>query len=60
LIATAVGLLAAIPASIFYNYFVAHIGEIASAIELFGDEFEGDLGQLAKSGQTLGPWIRER
>lgn len=59
LIATAVGLLAAIPASVFYNYFATHIGEISSAIELFADDFEGDLGQIAASGKTLGPWIRE-
>ena len=56
LIATAVGLLAAIPASIFYNYFVTHIGEISSAIELFADEFEGDMAQLAATGKTLDLW----
>ena len=59
LIATAVGLLAAIPASIFYNYFVTHIGEITSAIELFADDLEGDLAQIAAAGKTLGPWIQE-
>ncbi len=60
LIATAAGLLAAIPASIFYNYFVAHIGEISSAIELFADEFEGDLAQFVATGKALGPWIGGR
>jgi biopolymer transport protein TolQ len=59
LIATAIGLLAAIPASIFYNYFVTHIGEITSAIELFADEFEADLTQLAATEKALGQWIRE-
>jgi len=59
LIATAVGLLAAIPASIFYNYFVTHIGEITSAIELFAEDLEGDLAQIGAAGKTLGPWIQE-
>jgi biopolymer transport protein TolQ len=42
LIATAVGLLAAIPASIFYNVFVARLRELQGAIELFGAEVEED------------------
>jgi biopolymer transport protein TolQ len=59
LIATAVGLLAAIPASIFYNYFVAQIGEIVSAVELFASELEGDLAHQAASGKSLDPWTLE-
>ncbi len=43
LIATAVGLFAAIPATIFYNLFVARLRELDAAIELFGDELQGDL-----------------
>ncbi len=43
LIATAIGLFAAIPATIFYNLFVARLRELHRAIELFGDELLGDL-----------------
>ncbi len=42
LIATAVGLLAAIPASIFYNVFVAHLRELQGAIDLFSAEVRDD------------------
>ena len=42
LIATAVGLLAAIPATIFYNTFVARLRELHEAISLFGAELEED------------------
>jgi biopolymer transport protein TolQ len=59
LIATAVGLLAAIPASVFYNYFVAFIGEITSAIELFAEELEADLSHQAATGESLEPWTLE-
>ncbi|MDJ0787148.1 MAG: MotA/TolQ/ExbB proton channel family protein [Myxococcota bacterium] len=43
LIATAIGLLAAIPATIFYNVFVARLRELRQAIDLFEAELEGDL-----------------
>ena len=46
LIATAVGLFAAIPATIFYNYFVGELRGIATAIDLFTGEFESDLRTL--------------
>jgi biopolymer transport protein TolQ len=46
LIATAVGLFAAIPATIFYNYFVGELRGIATAIDLFTGEFESDLRRL--------------
>ena len=59
LIATAIGLLAAIPASIFYNYFVAHIGEITSAIELFASELGDDLSHQVANGKSLDPWTLE-
>lgn len=42
LIATAVGLLAAIPASIFYNVFVARLRELHAAIDLFSTEVQED------------------
>lgn len=47
LIATAIGLFAAIPATIFYNSFVARLDEIAEGIDLFRSDFEGDLDVLA-------------
>lgn len=43
LIATAIGLFAAIPATIFYNVFVARLREQREAIDLFAAELEGDL-----------------
>ncbi len=46
LIATAVGLLAAIPATIFYNIFVARIDNIRAEIDLFCEEFAEDVAKL--------------
>jgi biopolymer transport protein TolQ len=46
LIATAIGLLAAIPAAIFYNIFVADVAELQSSIELFRVEFSEDLARM--------------
>jgi biopolymer transport protein TolQ len=43
LIATAVGLLAAIPATIFYNHFVGELRGLTAAIDLFAADCEGDL-----------------
>jgi biopolymer transport protein TolQ len=48
LIATAVGLFAAIPATIFFNVFVGRAEAIKSAIDLFRDEFTTDLGGMAR------------
>ena len=47
LIATAIGLFAAIPATIFYNSFVARLDALAEQIDLFRGEFEDDLDRLA-------------
>jgi len=47
LIATAVGLFAAIPATIFYNIFVGQLRGITAAIDLFVAEYEGDLRRMA-------------
>ena len=49
LIATAVGLFAAIPATIFYNIFVGQMRGLREAIELFGAEYEGDLRRTASA-----------
>jgi len=51
LIATAVGLFAAIPATIAYNYFSARLNGITSSIGLFSAEYEGDLRRLAGVAQ---------
>jgi biopolymer transport protein TolQ len=55
LIATAVGLFAAIPATIFYNYFVGEVRRLTAAIDLFGAEYEGDLRRMAGSEKNLPP-----
>jgi biopolymer transport protein TolQ len=39
LFATAIGLLAAIPAQIFYNHFTSKSGQISQRLEAFADEF---------------------
>lgn len=43
LIATAIGLFAAIPATIFYNHFVGELRGLTAAIDLFAADCEGDL-----------------
>jgi biopolymer transport protein TolQ len=43
LIATAVGLAAAIPATIFYNHFVGELRRLSVSIDLFSTEFQTDL-----------------
>ncbi|MBW1843495.1 MAG: MotA/TolQ/ExbB proton channel family protein [Deltaproteobacteria bacterium] len=55
LIATAVGLFAAIPATIFYNYFVGELRGLSAAIDLFGTEYEGDLRHMASAKQESNP-----
>ena len=51
LIATAVGLFAAIPATIFYNIFVGQLRGITAAIDLFIAEYEGDLRRMARADE---------
>jgi biopolymer transport protein TolQ len=46
LVATAVGLVAAIPATMAYNSFVGRIDGISASIDLFASEFEEDLARL--------------
>ena len=57
LIATAVGLFAAIPATIFYNHFVGELRGLAAAIDLFSSEYEGDLRQMANAKQESPPVV---
>jgi len=52
LIATAVGLFAAIPATVFYNVFVGRLRELNEAIDLFSAELEGDLRRYGASAGT--------
>ena len=51
LIATAVGVFAAIPATVFYNYFVAGLRELTSSIDLFSVDYEGDLRRVVANAQ---------
>jgi biopolymer transport protein TolQ len=55
LIATAIGLFAAIPATIFYNIFVNRLREAQAAIDLFSHELEEDL---RREGDRAGPAVR--
>ena len=45
LFATAMGLLAAIPASVAYNHFASSVGRLASRLEGFSDEFSAILSR---------------
>jgi biopolymer transport protein TolQ len=55
LIATAVGLFAAIPATIYYNIYIGKLRGVVSSIDLFGTEFEAALRRFAAPGQTPRP-----
>jgi biopolymer transport protein TolQ len=50
LIATAIGLFAAIPATIFYNHFLGELRGITSALDLFSTDCETDLRRQAGAG----------
>ena len=50
LIATAAGLVAAIPASIFYNILATRVDELRAAIDLFQQEFADDLSRMGPGG----------
>jgi biopolymer transport protein TolQ len=61
LVATAVGLFAAIPATIFYNAFVARLRDLTVAIDLFTAELQEDIAHLsANAGRASGPRAVER
>jgi biopolymer transport protein TolQ len=49
LIATAIGLFAAIPATIFYNHFVGELRGLTAAIDLFAADCESDLRRYSVS-----------
>ena len=50
LIATAMGLVAAIPATIFYNQFIGRLRHIAAAVDLFSAELQEDLQRRGAAG----------
>jgi biopolymer transport protein TolQ len=51
LIATAIGLFAAIPATVFYNIFVGRLRGITQSIDLFAVEYEQDLRRMASADE---------
>ena len=57
LIATAMGLFAAIPATIFYNYFVGEMRRLTAAIDLFTSDCQGDLLRHAGSSRASAPFL---
>ena len=52
LIATAMGLVAAIPAAIFYNHFVGRLRNVSAALELFSAELKEDVGRQISPGRA--------
>jgi biopolymer transport protein TolQ len=56
LIATAVGLFAAIPATVFYNVFVGQLRGVAASIDLFANDCRGDL--LRRAAASAPPSAR--
>ena len=61
LVATAIGLFAAIPATVFYNGFVARLRELTAAIDLFTVELQDDIAHLSSTaGRGVGPRALER
>jgi biopolymer transport protein TolQ len=55
LIATAVGLFAAIPATVFYNYFVGELRGLTAAIDLFIADCVGDLRRASGAREAAHP-----
>ena len=55
LVATAVGLLAAIPATIAYNAFGGRIDGLLAMLERFTNQFEEDVGRLVRTSAAPAP-----
>ena len=51
LVATGVGLLAAIPATMAFNAFMAQVDQMGESMALFSQEFEEDLALLGRSAE---------
>jgi biopolymer transport protein TolQ len=60
LVTTAIGLFAAIPATVFYNVFVAKLRDLTAALDLFAAELQDDIAHLASAGRAAGPRAVER
>ncbi|MBM4382694.1 MAG: MotA/TolQ/ExbB proton channel family protein [Deltaproteobacteria bacterium] len=62
LVATAIGLFAAIPATVAYNAFVARLRDLTAAIDLFTVELQDDIAHLSASAgrAAAGPRAVER
>jgi biopolymer transport protein TolQ len=60
LIATAIGLFAAIPATIFYNAFVARLRDLNAAIDIFTGDLQDDIAHLSAANRGAGPRALER
>ena len=52
LIATAIGLLAAIPATIFYNHFIGELRQVTAALDLFVADLGTDFRRVAGQGES--------
>ena len=59
LFATALGLLAAIPAVIFYNKFNSEVARHAARLEGFADEFSAILSRQIDKTVVAEPWARD-
>ena len=55
LVATAVGLLAAIPETIAYNAFGGRIDGLLQILERFTSQFEDDIGRIVQTRTSVGP-----
>jgi len=55
LVATAVGLLAALPATIAYNAFGGRIDALLQMLERFTSQFEDDIGRVVQTRTPVGP-----
>ncbi len=60
LVATAVGLLAAIPASMAYNAFAARIDDLGISIEVFASELEADMTRMNGGRRAAAPGAAPR
>ncbi len=59
LVTTAIGLFAAIPATVFYNVFVAKLRDLTAALDLFAGELQDDIAHRS-AGRAAGPRAVER
>ena len=55
LVATAAGILVAVEAVVFYNYFQARLARLAVELRLIGDEFVELLAERVKAGDAVPP-----